>query len=176
MDKLKIKRKLKSSKGFSLLETLVALIIVLLVASCVTIGISASNRVYKRSLFVSESDLLASTIDIALSDVLRYAYDINCADDTNTVSSFSNKNYSIEDGHFVIKQGFLYINTTNDISDDVIGDHLKPLIGGSTYTASKMTDFQLNYNDGEFTGSYTLQSKMYSDLSKTFTFSFRTIY
>ena len=93
MDKLKIKRKLKSSKGFSLLETLVALIIVLLVASCVTIGISASNRVYKRSLFVSESDLIASTIDIALSDVLRYAYDINCADDTNTVSSFSNKNY-----------------------------------------------------------------------------------
>lgn len=173
MDKLKIKRKLKSSKGFSLLETLVALIIVLLVASCVTIGISASNRVYKRSLFVSETDITAATIDIALSDVLRYAYDVNIKD-TNTVS-FSNKNYSIDDGHFVIKQGFLYINTTNDISDDVIGDHLKPLVGGSTYTASKMTDFQLNYNDGEFTGSYTLQSKMYSDLSKTFTFSFRTI-
>ena len=174
MDKLKITKKLKSSKGFSLLETLVALIIVLLVASCVTIGISASNRVYKRSLFVSESDLTASTIDIALSDVLRYAYNINCADDTNTVASFSNKNYSIEDGHFVIKQGFLYINTTGE-PDDKIGDYLKPLIGGSTYTASKMIDFQLNYNDGEFTGSYTLQSKMYSDLSKTFTFSFRTI-
>lgn len=174
MDKLKITKKLKSSKGFSLLETLVALIIVLLVASCVTIGISASNRVYKRSLFVSESDITASTIDIALSDVLRYAYNVNLNEDTNLLS-FSNKNYSIDGGHFVIKQGFLYINTTEGMSDDEIGEHLKPLIGGSTYTASKMTDFQLNYNDGEFTGSYTLQSNLYTDLSKTFTFSFRTI-
>ncbi len=167
-------KKRRRSAGFTLLESLIALLIVVLITACVAVGTSASGRVYRRSLFASESDLTAATLDIALSDVLRYAYAVECAED-GTVLSFSNDNYSVAGGHFVIKEGFLYLNTSDTLSDDTVGEHLKPLIGGNTYTASTLTDFQLSYREGVFSGSYTLASRYYADLSKTFPFQFHAL-
>ncbi len=169
---MKKNSKLKRKGGFSLIESIVTLTIVLLIAVTVTIGISASNRFYRKSLFYSESEILSSTIDIALSDVLRYSSNVITEDD---VVSFSNSNYSVVNGHLLVKDDRIYINLSDENPDDVMGPYLKALIGNNTYTAINATALSLDYSDGVYTGSYTLTSSYDTTLSKTFDFTFRTL-
>lgn len=164
--------KLRKKSGFSLLESMITLTIVLLLTITVTVGISASNRLYRKSLFYSESEILSSTIDIALSDVLRYSYNVAAGDD---VIMFSNNNYSVVNGHLLVKDGRIYINLSDEHSDDVMGPYLKTLIGNNTYTNINATEMSLDYSDGVYTGSYTLTSNFDTTLSKTFDFTFRTL-
>lgn len=166
------KPKLLRKNGSTLLESIVTLTIVLIITVCVTIGISASNRLYRKSLFYSESEILSSTIDIALSDILRYSSDVTSIDGK---VSFSNNNYGVVNGHLLVKDGRVYINLTDENPDDVSGSHLKTLVGNNTYTSIDATALSIDYNDSIYTGSYTLTSTMDTSLSKTFEFTFRTL-
>lgn len=58
--------------GFTLVEMLAAIVVLVLVSSVVAVGISTGLKVYEQSKFVSESDLLASTINEALADPCRF--------------------------------------------------------------------------------------------------------
>jgi len=164
--------KLRTKRGFSLLESLITLTIVLIITVCVTIGISASNRLYRKSLFSSESEILSSTIDIALSDILRYSTNVI---NTDGNISFSNSNYSVVNGHLLVKDGRIYINVSDENPDDVMGPYLKTIVGNSTYTTIDASELTLDYSDGVYTGSYTLTSNFDTSLSKTFDFTFRTL-
>ena len=66
-------KKLKSNRGFTLVEMLVALAIVVMLSLMMSVGASVGAQVQRESTFVAESDVLASTINTALGDVLRYA-------------------------------------------------------------------------------------------------------
>ena len=66
-------KKLKSNRGFTLVEMLVALAIVVMLSLMMSYGVSVGAAVQRESTFVAESDVLASTINTALGDVLRYA-------------------------------------------------------------------------------------------------------
>lgn len=76
------RKKLKSKGGFTLIELLVALAIVVMLSLMISVGTSVGARVQRESTFVAESDILASTINTALQDVLRYAEIEPCLDDT----------------------------------------------------------------------------------------------
>lgn len=66
-------KKLKSNRGFTLVELLAALAIVVMMSLMMSVGVSVGASVQRESTFVAESDLLASTVNTALGDVLRYA-------------------------------------------------------------------------------------------------------
>ena len=83
----------RSRRGFTLTETLVTLLIVSLLSMAIAVGIGAAARVYKESVAMSESQLLASTLSKAMMDELRYARELpdtaadNPAFDSSTFGS-----------------------------------------------------------------------------------------
>ena len=71
-----MKHKLRSRRGLTLSEVLVALLILSLVTVGVATGVSASLRVYRQATESSDAQMLASTLSTALMDELRYARNI----------------------------------------------------------------------------------------------------
>ncbi len=165
-------KKLWSKCGFSLFESIVALLIISLLTIGITTAVNAAADIYKKSLFVSEGEVLAATVDTALSDVLRFSSAINKEDG---VIQFTNANYSVNNGHFVLNDGWLYLNLTNEKADDAEDAPLVALLNGGIYTSMRIDSFTLNYDKGVFSGNYVIQSKKDSALEKSYDFYFRTL-
>lgn len=165
-------KKFCSQKGFSLFESIVALLIISLLTIGIATAVNAASSIYKKSLFVSEGEVLAATVDTALSDVLRFSSAVN---EEDGVIQFTNANYSVNNGHFVLNDGWLYLNLTNEKADDAEDAPLVALLNGGIYSSMKMKFFTLSYHDGVFSGNYIIQSKKDSALEKRYDFYFRTL-
>ena len=63
----------RNRRGFTLAETLAALVVVVLLAMSVQIGTMTALRARTVSRFQSESEILAATLNSALGDMLHYA-------------------------------------------------------------------------------------------------------
>ena len=63
----------RNRRGFTLAETLAALVIVVLLAMSVQMGTMTALRARTVSRFQSESEILAATLNSALGDMLHYA-------------------------------------------------------------------------------------------------------
>ena len=153
-----MKKRIK--KGFTFTETLVALLIVALLSAVVLTGIRSAWSVHDDALFSSESEILASTINTALGDVLHYSsYERNGSTATGSIVKISNQNYGILRGSLEVDDGKLYIK----VSDDEQSSKLV-LISDGAYTNISVTSFRLSYMaydggsvpKGTFYGSYTL--------------------
>lgn len=165
-------KKINNKKGFTFVEMLVCVITLLMVGAICATGTGISVKSYQQSRFETDSQMLESTLDMALGDLLRFASDINA--DGNNVR-FTNRYYQMEqgivnvdeNGHFMISKNPQHTNQTF------------ALIGDKAYAGDlRITDFTLSYNEGTklFTGGYTIESKaMPSDPGKACTFTYRTI-
>lgn len=85
-------KKIKSTKGFSLTETLTTLIIMSLVGIMITAGITTSARVYKEITEYNSAQMLYSNTITKLRDELIYAYSnsISCGSDNITFKHVKN--------------------------------------------------------------------------------------
>lgn len=72
-----IKRKLKSTAGFTLAETLLAVLILLLVSVIVARGVPAAKNVYEKVFIGANAQALLSTTISALKDELGTAWDVS---------------------------------------------------------------------------------------------------
>ncbi len=89
-----MKHKLRSKKGFTMLESLAAVAIVALIMVAVGAGTTSSLSVYKQSTAISEASILSSSLFQAIADELRFAKDITTVSATdNNLSTFTSKNY-----------------------------------------------------------------------------------
>jgi len=134
-------------------------------------GTGAATQVYRDSVFTSESAVLSDTVDAALSDVLRYATNISVEGD-GTVR-FSNDFYRMSDGTiFCTSGGHLKLQPSADLGEDSL-----LLLGSGAYTNLKLKDFVLEYDEtaGVFTGTYTIVSKVSSQLTAQESFCFRPV-
>lgn len=165
-------KKCLNKGGFSLFESMVALLIISILTIGITTAVNAAASIYKKSLFVSEGEVLAATIDTALSDVLRFSSSIS---EEDGIIQFTNENYNVVKGHFVLKKGWLYLNLTDEKADDADDAPVVALLNGGIYTSMVIDSFTLHYQDGVFSGSYVIQSKENSALRKDYTFYFRTL-
>lgn len=155
-------RPLRSSAGFTLVEMLAALIVVVLLTGVVATGVSAGMTMYKQTTFTSESEALSSTIDSALSGSLRYAqrtsdgsaYTITYR--STPISSLSPESIVTTSG------GKLYWGMGTD----------HPLLNDSAYTDCIVSSITVapKASDGEtvFDVTYTITSKTDSSKTKTF--------
>lgn len=152
-----------SNAGFTLVEMLVALLIMSLMTGLVAVGISISTDIYKKEQFSSQSQVLLDTIESALSDPLRFAQP-NGADTTkakivyrnNDVDSmFINPNLQARNGAKATRQ-VLYLSGDNNsegvplLNEGIYGDcsvsveqwSVQPKEGGSCFQTTAKVKVQ----------------------------------
>lgn len=83
-----IKRKIKSQSGFSLAETLLAVLILLLVSVIVANGIPVARNVYNKVIVGANAQVLLSTTVTALRNELGTARDISIDDTNKTIQYY----------------------------------------------------------------------------------------
>ena len=164
----------RNKRGFTLAETLAALVVVVLLAMSVQIGTMTALRTRTASRFQSESEILATTLNSALGDMLHYA---TCAKyiATQELLYINNPGYGIVNGQFVVKNGQLYVNVTTNFSADSADATLLTLTGAGAYTDLTVSDFKIEYLwlDCMFTGSYVIHGPEQAE--KKIEFAFRAL-
>ncbi len=75
-------RRLKNDKGFTLAETLIAVLILLMVSAVVALGIPAASNAYAKAVDGANAQVLLSTSITALRNQLEFAKDISVKDYT----------------------------------------------------------------------------------------------
>ena len=155
----------KKNKGFTLVETLVAIVILLLMTAGLTIGISAAAKTYKQITFTNNSETLRDTINTAFSDVLRYARNIE-ADGQHVYFSTNDYQAGVISGYVTLdSEGKLIIVNRDDRSIQ------NSLMNDKVYAGLHLENFTLTYTEadadananagtgGIFTGRYTITDK-----------------
>lgn len=148
----------RGKKGFTLTETLAAVLIVTLLTAVLAAGASAAVGIHGDALFASRGDLLAATLNTALGDVLHYAVDITEGDPP----AFQNAQYGLagERGSLLAGEdpegplyGQLYLSNAALAGG---GTGPLPLVGGGAYSGLRVEGFTLTYDGELFTGGYTI--------------------
>lgn len=164
----------RNRRGFTLAETLAALVIVVLLAMSVQMGTMTALRTRTASRFQSESEILAATLNSALGDMLHYA---TCAKyiATSGLVYINNPGYGIVNGQILAKDGRLYVNATANISVDSEDATLLTLTGAGAYTDLTVSGFKMLYDKDNclFYGSYEINGP--EQAKKTIDFAFRSL-
>lgn len=186
-------KKIKSNKGYTMIEMLTATIIVILISVMISTGVSVGVRVQKESTFVSNSDMLSGILNTAISDMVRYAEcnytDADIDGGTGLVTGnvkFTNSEYAIRQGYFFLDDDGLLAITKNGIDPEYVPDSVDTsaetaeigyLISRGTYSGLKIKDFVMTYNptNDVFAGTYTIFSSEGSSLKKDVTFTFHSV-
>ena len=82
--------KCNDRRGFTLVEMLCVIVVVLLVSAAMVTGVSLAVRSYAKSVSFSEAQVLCSTLKTTVSDELRYAGTVQ--EENGTIGFFS-RNY-----------------------------------------------------------------------------------
>jgi len=104
--------KLKNKAGLTLIEMMVALLIMVFLVLGMGVGMDSGSRVYQSAIFEADSAALADTLNTSLGDILRYSCEIRknegvfenfsgdhiVAEDVGFV--FTNYEYGIQDAYF----------------------------------------------------------------------------
>lgn len=180
------KRKLRSRSGMTIVETLMAVLIIALLTSTILIGTQAAMRVTYQETFVAESQSVADTINRAFSDVLRYAQNVT-TDDDSKVTSYSNAAYGVTEGAIHVgtgttDAGYIYLayvgagDTGNiPLLSNLSYSNLKVVPADFSPGSSLDSRFDLRYKDSVFTGSYCLYDSERQLVTKPYTFTFRAV-
>ena len=169
-------KKLKNQKGFTLLEMLACIVTLLLLVGICTVGTDVAMNSYNRSMFESTSQMLESTLNMYLGDIVRHSsleLDTTVAGDEKPIEKITNPSLGIYNGRFELSgDGRIYIYKTDADPVSVM------LLSEKVYTkALKIKDFELKYNEVEkyVTGSFTIESTVVADLKKTCDFKYRMV-
>lgn len=165
-------RKLKQKKGFTLIEMLACTVTLILIGLICSTGMNLATMSLRESTFESDSQMLESTLNMYLSDILRYSSEVK-SDTDGTVISFTSDAYYIDEGNFVIEDGYLFCTSTLALE----GTKGIMIANEGVYANTLfIKEFALEYDSakGVFTGSYVIASNV-TDSTKTCEFSFRKI-
>ena len=153
-------KKIKSKKGFTLVEMLACIIALLLLTGICTMGTNMALNSYNRSMFESDSQMLESTLDMYLGDILRHStleLETQALENGNKkIKNLTNMSYGIYQGMIGVSDDgrFCVYKTPTDTTGVL-------LLNENVYTKTlKISDFKLEYNEvGQYVeGSYTIES------------------
>lgn len=106
--------KLRKKCGMTLMEMLASLLVLTLLVTAMGTGMDSAGRIYREAAFASDSAALATIVNTALGDVLRYAEDIRVPEAVDAAGNpvdeavgfvFSNQDYGLRDVYFQTKTG-----------------------------------------------------------------------
>jgi prepilin-type N-terminal cleavage/methylation domain-containing protein len=102
-------KKLKNNAGFTLVEIMCALLIMVMLVMGMGVGMDAGGKVYRDAMFESESGTLAGILNTSLGDILRYSIDVRetTANEKMQHGShvefvFTSMDYGIQDAYFYL--------------------------------------------------------------------------
>lgn len=128
-----MRKKLKSQQGLTLVETLCAVVILILLGLILNAGLQLSVRAYDDMTAETETELLLSTAADALADVLRFA--VNPKDGKFTHSSF----------------GIGVTVTLDGEGRILVGESQLLPPGAYRHGAYEIADLEVTYGEGCFT-------------------------
>lgn len=141
-------KKLKTKAGMSLMEVMVALLIMVLLVVGMGTGMDAGMRVYADAHFESSSASLAGTLNTALTDVLRYANVVREPNEGETFPAgvthvFSNYEYGLSDVYLAIpstgdRKGVLQVVNLSD-------NNGTPVVNPGLYPNLQIISFSITY-------------------------------
>lgn len=152
-------KKIRSQKGMTLSETLIAVLLMSLVTLAITAGVTAGMRVYNRIKVKSEAQTLLSTNVAALSEYFENQYVISKPEssDTADILSFSEESNTVlriyNNGKQGIYVAYLDGNTVNqddaEKADENVDD--QPLISDKSNTSGLYAKLSDVSTDGKIT-------------------------
>ena len=86
---MRIKKKLRGNGGFTLAETLLAVLILLLVSSIVATGMPAAKNAYEKIIVAANAQVLLSTGATALRDELGTAWEVKVDGEDDTIVTYN---------------------------------------------------------------------------------------
>lgn len=169
-------KKLKSNKGFTFIEMLACVVTMLLIAMICSVGLDMASKSYRESVFESNCQMLESTVDMQVGDILRFATSVQTDGDGN-VTAFTNKTYRIDKGRIEVPArsgdtgGYFLVYLETDAENGYM------ILNQSAYADSMyIENFTLTYDDstGMFSGNYTIKSTQLGGLKRDCTYAYRT--
>jgi prepilin-type N-terminal cleavage/methylation domain-containing protein len=167
--------RLRSQGGFTLVELLVSIMVLVLLVVAMGTGMTTALRVYQESVFQSNSENLASMLNATLEDMFQYSKNIYVRDeDTNTFKGnteitvdgvpegvnvlFSNSEYGATNAYIFVNDNSTdedanpvqFINVSNSKVKDVLNIGAYPNLG--------VKDLIITYTNGVFNIEYTIYS------------------
>lgn len=145
----KIIRKLKNNRGFSLMEMLACIVVMLLVTGIITLTIQMGVKYFTVSVRDSESQVLCGALTTAVKEELAYATNVQPSATGYTYYSRSRAHGSgctIEanaDGQLSVKKGTQYY----------------PLVGSESYSYDMTADANISWDAVNKVFSVTLTVK-----------------
>lgn len=177
-------RKIKENNGFTLVEMLACVVTLILICGICSAGMNLAVKSYNESMYESDSQMLESTLNLYICDILRHATKIETeeavlpdANGEKDVSGFTNVAYQIYGGTIKVMErtdegggAFMVYETKNNAGVMLVGENV---YAGTLY----VSDFKLKFNEekGYFTGSYVIKSTVLEHASRECVFTCRTI-
>lgn len=169
-------KKLKNNKGFTFIEMLACVVTMLLISMICSVGLDMASKSYRESVFESNCQMLESTVDLQVGDILRFATSVQ-TDASGNVTTFTNKTYRIEKGKLEVSPrsgdtgGYfmVYLKDSDTTGYMVLNE--------SAYADSMyIENFTLTYDEstGVFSGTYTIKSTQLGGLKRDCTYAYRT--
>ena len=166
---------IKNNKGFTFVEMLVCVITLLLIGMICSVGVGIASKSYQDSVFESDSQLLESTLNLYISDILRFATDVE-VDASGMVTEITNDTYHMKGGNIALSErkgqtGGFFVLLANEL--DTQGTLLisEASYGGELYIEA----FELTYDENKavFSGKYVIKSEVALEKEKECNFSYR---
>ena len=153
----KAKRKLHNDKGFTLAETLLAVLIMLMVSVIMATGIPSAKEAYEKTVLVSNAEVLMSTTINTLRNELGTAQDVVVEGETS-IKYFSpargtESQISIDATNGIMFQRYYYDPAEFSMDEDVVPE-AEQLVSPVRSTADLVVSYtNVAYNDGIVTFS-----------------------
>lgn len=181
-------KKLASKSGFTLIEMLATLLILVFLILGIGTGMDSAVRIYDEAKFEANSASMANIVNTSLGDILRYADNLTVAEENTSFKDsagtvvpnvdfvFTNYEYGVRDAYFSLKD-------SSNKDDGILrmrnleNGKVVELVNTGAYPDMKITDFHLTYtalskddagNDkgGYFEIKYTVNSDKSSTLTR----------
>ena len=118
---MRLKNRLRSRKGITLMETIVAAGVLAVLALMLNTGLMMAQNSYYRSVGESESQMLLSMLSDLLAQELRYARDVVTEED-GTLRRYTSANYGRNTTLSLDSQGQLRANDRRMLSTGAYGN------------------------------------------------------
>lgn len=154
--------KQRKNAGFSLIEMLCALLILVILVMGIGVGMDTGTKVYTDATFETESASLAGILNTSLGDILRYSIDVREVSEAERVEYgipanveflFTSFDYGIQDAYFYTEMNesgsymsVLFMKNTHNA--DVV-----ELVNSGAYPNLAVSNFVITYMPKDASGA-----------------------
>ncbi len=167
-------KKTRANSGFTLVEMMATLLILILLVMGMNVGMDAGSRIYRDATFESDSASLAGILNTNLGDILRYSIRVHRAtqeeqakiDNPDVNFLFTSLDYGIQDAYFHTP---IYSDGTSSgvlQMKNIRNGNVVELVNSGAYPDLVISNFTITYTPrvapGIYGGHFDIQYDIFS--------------